>query len=277
MALVEEYFPDARAVELPESVRQMTPPHIEQAGYQQPAEVSSGQISSGGRDDAKHASSQQSAEAASALADSTQHSTQPSSTDSMTESAESIPSGPPPSRDEMTVAWGNEIFDSLSPPLKRRFSVARFLESQDDAVLLAMPAAAVASITAEQHQEVEAKLAEHFGYRVAVLLAEDDHSTPAPPDPEMLISRDVSDVPPDTPTDKIFTDGIETANETSATTGSTNRVESTNGVGTANETDSVEDRLRKAISHDAAMAIEAEALEAPQEVNPNIPQDSLFA
>ena len=272
MALVEEYFPDARAVELPESVRQMTPKTEKQA------------------------SSQQSAEAASASADSTQH----SSTDSMTENAESISSGPPPSRDEITVAWGNEIFDALSPPLKRRFSVARFLESQDDAVLLAMPAAAVASITAEQHQEVEAKLAEHFGYRVAVLLAEDDHSTPAPPDPEMLISRDVSDVPPDTPTDKIFTDGIETANETSATTGSTNRVESTNGVGTtdetdsfeannitlsgsagltvatANETDSVEDRLRKAISHDAAMAIEAEALEAPQEVNPNIPQDSLF-
>ena len=272
MALVEEYFPDARAVELPESVGQMTSPNAE------------------------HASAQQSAEAAPASADSTQ----PNSTDSMTESAESIPSGPPPSRDEMTVAWGNEIFDSLSPPLKRRFSVARFLESQNDAVRLAMPAAAIASITAEQHQEVEAKLAEHFGYRVAVLLAEDDHSTPAPPDPEMLISRDVSDVPPDTPTDKIFTDGIETANETSATTGSTNRVESTNGVGTTDETDSfeannitlsgsagltvatadeidsVEDKLLKAISHDAAMAIEAEALEAPQEVNPNIPQDSLF-
>ena len=194
----------------------------------------------------------------------------------MTESAESIPAGPLPSRDEMTVAWGNEIFDSLSPPLKRRFSVARFLESQDDAVRLAMPAAAVASITAEQHQEVEARLAEHFGYRVAVLLAEDDRSTPAPPDPEMLISRDASNVSPDTTTDKIFTDGTETANENSATSRTSNRAETTNGVATADETDSVEGRLRKAISHDAAMAIEAETLEAPQEVNPNIPQDSLF-
>ena len=276
MALVEEYFPDARAVELPESVGQMTSPDIEQAGYQQPVEVSSGQISSGGRDDAKQASAQQPSEAASASADSTQYNAQPNSTDSMTESAESIPAGPLPSRDEMTVAWGNEIFDSLSPPLKRRFSVARFLESQDDAVRLAMPAAAVSSITAEQYQEVETRLAEHFGYRVAVLLAEDDCSTPAPPDPEMLISRDVSDVPLDTPTDKIFTDGTETSNETSATSGSTSRVESTNGAATADETDSVEDRLRKAISHDAAMSIEAEALEAPQEVNPNIPQDSLF-
>ena len=248
MALVEEYFPDARAVELPESVRQMTPKTE------------------------KHASAQQSAEAASALADSTQHSTQPNSTDSMTESAESIPAGPLPSRDEMTVAWGNEIFDSLSPPLKRRFSVARFLESQNDAVRLAMPAAAIASITAEQHQEVEARLAEHFGYRVVVLLAEDDRSTPAPPDPEALISGDASDVSPNTPADRIFADGTETANETSTTS----RVESTNGTATADETDSVEDRLRKAISHDAAMSIEAEALEAPQEVNPNIPQDSLF-
>ena len=219
---------------------------------------------------AEHASAQQSAEAASA------DSTQPNSTDSMTESAESIPSGPPPSRDEITVAWGNEIFDSLSPPLKRRFSVARFLESQDDAVRLAMPAAAVSSITAEQHQEVEARLAEHFGYRVAVLLAEDDHSTPAPPDPEMLISKNVANVSSDIPDDRIFADGAETANETSATSRTSNRAETTNGAATADETDSVEDRLRKAISHDAAMAIEAEALEAPQEVNPNIPQDSLF-
>ena len=277
MALVEEYFPDARAVELPESVRQMTPPDTEQAGYQQPAEVSSGQISSSGWDDAKQASSQQPAESASASADSTQHSTQPSSTDRTTESAESIPSGPPPSRDEMTVAWGNEIFDSLSPPLKRRFSVARFLESQDDAVRLAMPAAAVASITAEQHQEVESRLAEHFGYRVAVLLAEDDRSSPAPPDPEVLISRSAPDISPDIPDDRIFANGAEAANETSATSGSTSRVESTNGVGAANETDSDEDKLLKAISHDAAMTIEAEALEAPKEVNPNIPQDSLFA
>lgn len=252
MALVEEYFPDAKAVELPESVGQMTSPNAEQASAQQPSE------------------------AASASADSTQYNAQPNSTDSMTESAESIPAGPLPSRDEMTVAWGNEIFDSLSPPLKRRFSVARFLESQDDAVRLAMPAAAVASITAEQHQEVEARLAEHFGYRVAVLLAEDDRSTPAPPDPEMLISRDASNVSPDTTTDKIFTDGTETANENSATSRTSNRAETTNGVATADETDSVEGRLRKAISHDAAMAIEAETLEAPQEVNPNIPQDSLF-
>ena len=261
MALVEEYFPDAKAVELPESVRKMTP------------------------QTAKQTSSQQSTASDSAS------STQPSDTDSTAESTASIPSEPPPSRDEVTVAWGNEIFNSLSPPLKRRFSIARFLESQDNAVLLAMPAAAVASITAEQHQEVEAKLAEHFGYRVAVLLAEDDRSTPAPPDPEKLISRDVPSVSPDTPADKIFAsvaeaaskteaaDATEAAEETatpSTTSRTTDRTESANGTGTADETDSAEDKLLKAISHDAAMVIEAEALEAPQEVVPNIPQDSLF-
>ena len=251
MALVEEYFPDAKAVELPESVRQMTP------------------------QTAKQTSSQQSTASDSAS------STQPSDTDSTAESTASIPSEPPPSRDEVTVAWGNEIFNSLSPPLKRRFSIARFLESQDNAVRLAMPAAAVASVTAEQHQEVEAKLAEHFGYRVAVLLAEDDRSTPAPPDPEMLISRDTSIVSPDTPADKIFANGAEAANETeaaekTATPSTTSRTESANGSDAADETDSAEDKLLKAISHDAAMVIEAEALEAPQEVVPNIPQDSLF-
>ena len=281
MALVEEYFPDAKAVELPESVRQMTPPDAEQAGYQQP--VTSGQISSSGRDDAKQASAQQPAASDSAS------STQSSSIDSTTESTESIPAGPLPSRDEVTVAWGNEIFNSLSPPLKRRFSIARFLESQDNAVLLAMPAAAVASITAEQHQEVEAKLAEHFGYRVAVLLAEDDRSTPAPPDPEMLISRDTSIVSPDIPADKIFTSVAEAASKTEAadateadeetatpSSSTASRTESANGSDAADETDSAEDKLLKAISHDAAMVIEAEALEAPQEVVPNIPQDSLF-
>ena len=246
MALVEEYFPDAKAVELPESVRQMTPQTPKQTASQQ----------------------------SSASADSPQ----PSSTESTTESTESIPAGPPPSRDEVTVAWGNEIFNSLSPPLKRRFSIARFLESQDNAVRLAMPAAAVASITAEQHQEIEAKLAEHFGYRVAVLLAEDDRSTPAPPDPEALISKDKSDIPPDTTADKIFSTGAETANETEAAekTATPSRTESANGASAADETDSAEDKLLKAISHDAAMVIEAEALEAPQEVVPNIPQDSLF-
>ena len=260
MALVEEYFPDAKAVELPESVRQMTPQTPKQTASQQ----------------------------SSASADSPQ----PSSTESTTESTESIPSGPLPSRDEVTVAWGNEIFNALSPPLKRRFSIARFLESQDNAVRLAMPAAAVGSITAEQHQEVEAKLAEHFGYRVAVLLAEDDRSTPAPPDPEMLISKDAPSVSPDTPADKIFANGAEAADKTEAadsteaanetrtpsrtSSRTTDRTESANGTGTADETDSAEDKLLKAISHDAAMVIEAEALEAPQEVVPNIPQDSLF-
>ena len=255
MALVEEYFPDAKAVELPESVRQMTPQTAKQTSSQQP----------------------------SASADSTQ----PSSTESTTESTESIPAGPLPSRDEVTVAWGNEIFNSLSPPAKRRFSIARFLESQDNAVRLAMPAAAVASVTAEQHQEVEAKLAEHFGYRVAVLLAEDDRSTPAPPDPEKLISRDVPSVSPDTPADKIFASVAEAASKTeaaneteaaekTATPSTTSRTESANGSDAADETDSAEDKLLKAISHDAAMVIEAEALEAPQEVVPNIPQDSLF-
>ena len=251
MALVEEYFPDAKAVELPESVRQMTP------------------------ETAKQTSSQQS----SASADSTQ----PSSIDRTTGSAESIPSGPLPSRDEMTVAWGNEIFNSLSPPLKRRFSIARFLESQDNAVRLAIPAAAVASITAEQHQEVEAKLAEHFGYRVAVLLAEDDRSNPAPPDAEVLISKDASDISSDIPADRIFAneaevaDATEAAEETATPSSRTaDRTESANGTGAADETESGEDKLLKAISHDAAMVIEAEALEAPQEVVPNIPQDSLF-
>ena len=253
MALVEEYFPEAKAVELPESVRQMTPQTVKQA------------------------SSQQSTEFASDSADSRQ----PSGTHSTAESIESIPYEPPPSRDEVTVAWGNEIFNALSPPAKRRFSIARFLESQDNTVRLAMPAAAVASVTAEQHQEVEAKLAEHFGYRVAVLLAEDDRSTPAPPDPEMLISRDTSIVSPDTPADKIFANGAEAANETeaaekTATPSTTSRTESANGSDAADETDSAEDKLLKAISHDAAMVIEAEALEAPQEVVPNIPQDSLF-
>ena len=270
MALVEEYFPDAKAVELPESVRQMTPQTAKQTSSQQP--VNSGQIRSSRRDDAEQASAQQPARAASASADSPQ----PSGTDSTTESTESIPSGPLPSRDEVTVAWGNEIFNSLSPPLKRRFSIARFLESQDNAVLLAMPAAAVASITAEQHQEVEAKLAEHFGYRVAVLLAEDDRSTPAPPDPEALISKDASDISPDIPADRIFSTGAETANETSATSRTSSRTESANGTNAADETETAEDKLLKAISHDAAMAIEAEALETPQEVVPNIPQDSLF-
>ena len=274
MALVEEYFPDAKAVELPESVRQMTPPDAEQAGYQQP--VTSGQISSSGRDDAKQASAQQPARAASASAGSIH----PSSTVSTTENTESIPAGPLPTRDEVTVAWGNEIFGALSPPLKRRFSIARFLESQDNAVRLAMPAAAVASITAEQHQEIEAKLAEHFGYRVAVLLAEDDRSTPAPPDSEALISKDASDISLDTSADKIFAneaEATEAAEETATPSSSTaSRTESANGTGAAGETDSAEDKLLKAISHDAAMVIEAEALEAPQEVVPNIPQDSLF-
>ena len=250
MSLVEEYFPDAKAVELPESMRQMAPTDAEQPSSQQSA-----------RDD-------------SALADSTQ----PSGPENTTETTESIPSGPPPSRDEMTVAWGNEIFDSMSPPLKRRFSVARFLESQGGAVRLAMSAAAVSSITAEQHQEVEARLAEHFGYRVAVHLTEDDHSTPAPPDPEVLISKNAANVSTGIAEDSIFANGAETTDraETANGTSAASRAESVNGVDTASEANSAEDRLRKALSHDAAMTIEAEALEAPKEIPPNIPQDALF-
>ena len=236
MALVKEYFPEARAVEPPEA---MTAKTAMPRKSQRPADTS--------------------VKSAPAI---------------------STPAGPLPSRDEMTVAWGNEIFGALSPPLKRRFSVARFLESQGDAVRLAMSAAAISSVTAEQHQEVEARLAEHFGYRVAVLLAEDDHSTPAPPDPEALISKNAANVSTGIVEDSIFANGAETTSETETAneTSADSSAESVNGVGAASEANSAEDRLRKAISHDARVEKEARELEAReyQEDTPDIPQDALF-
>ena len=231
MARVKEYFPDARAVEIPESVKQKSTSHTAPQTSKQHSPQQS--VAPSPTDNANHSPTDPSST----------DSTDPSSTDSnQLSGADDLPKadGTPviPSRDEITVAWGNEIFDNLSLSTKRRFSVSRFLTSQDDAVRLALPAASVRSVAPEQHQEIEAKLAEYFNCQIAVHLLEDDGSAPTPPDPEMLISKDIADT----------------------------------------ATQSVEEKLREALSHDATVALEAQDIEAreAQENNPNIPQDSLF-
>ena len=72
-------------------------------------------------------------------------------------------SGDLPSRDELTLAWGDSILSALPARAKAFFGGGRFVEVTDGAAVFALPNAPHAERCEASRPDVEAALAAHFG------------------------------------------------------------------------------------------------------------------
>jgi DNA polymerase-3 subunit gamma/tau len=95
-----------------------------------------------------------------------------------TSTATAVATGELPTRDALTLAWGDTVFGSLPQKAKVRFGAGRWLDV-DDAAVFALPNAIHQSRCEDCRGDVEAALAAHFGHPVPVRLVVDD----APPEP----------------------------------------------------------------------------------------------
>jgi hypothetical protein len=77
-------------------------------------------------------------------------------------------------RDSLTEAWGDGILRALPARAKALYSAGRFVAVDDAGAHFALPNAAHRDRCAELVPTVEAKLAEHFGTPVTLVLDVDD-------------------------------------------------------------------------------------------------------
>ena len=85
-----------------------------------------------------------------------------------------------PSRDELTMAWGDSVLDKLSRPAKLYMANGRFVEGSGGAAIFALPDAGLLSRAHTYLNEAESALGSHFGQRVPLQLVLDKGATAAP-------------------------------------------------------------------------------------------------
>ncbi len=83
-----------------------------------------------------------------------------------------------PSRDELTLVWGDEILPGLSQRIRSRWAPGRFLSVDGDGARYGLPNQITCDRCAEHVGEVEGALVAHFGVAVPVMLVVDDQSSP---------------------------------------------------------------------------------------------------
>ncbi len=87
------------------------------------------------------------------------------------------PGGAVPSREDLTVAWGDRILPGLRPAVKVYVASGRFLPSEDGTAVYAVPDRGLLARAETSRGDVEAALAAHFGRPVPLRLVLDDGST----------------------------------------------------------------------------------------------------
>jgi DNA polymerase-3 subunit gamma/tau len=106
---------------------------------------------------------------------------------------------PLPTRDELTLAWGDSVLADLSPRAKSRFRVGRFVAAEGGAATFALPNSIHRDRCEEVRVEVEGALAAHFGRPVPLrLITEEQAPSPAvplPPEEESIDLEDLQDAP----------------------------------------------------------------------------------
>ncbi|MDP7118319.1 MAG: DNA polymerase III subunit gamma/tau [Acidimicrobiales bacterium] len=119
-----------------------------------------------------------------------------------------------PTRDDLVLAWGEDLMDMLPKKARARFSAARFVAVQDGSAVMALPNEPHRRRCAELVAEVESALAARFGVPVPVTLTVDDTQVPpgrraSPAKPVSGGSADVSDeaIDPDELVDADESDG----------------------------------------------------------------------
>jgi DNA polymerase-3 subunit gamma/tau len=106
---------------------------------------------------------------------------------------------PLPSRDELTLAWGDRVITALSPKARSRFLGGRFVTTEGGAAVFALPNTFHRDRCEEVRPEVERALAAAFGRPVPLrLITEDQAPSPAvapPPEEESIDLEDLQDAP----------------------------------------------------------------------------------
>jgi len=95
-----------------------------------------------------------------------------------------------PTRDELTVAWGDHVYPSLAGPARTRFGAGRFVSADVDAAVFALPNAVHRDRCEERRADVEAALAAHFGRPVPLRLVVEEQALPGFGAPEVPEARD---------------------------------------------------------------------------------------
>jgi DNA polymerase-3 subunit gamma/tau len=91
-----------------------------------------------------------------------------------------VASGDMPTRDDLTLAWGDVLLGKIPRAAKARYSAGRFVEVSDEGAVFAVPNAPHLEKCEEYRADVESVLTEHFGRRVPLLLTVDT-DVAAPP------------------------------------------------------------------------------------------------
>ena len=113
-----------------------------------------------------------------------------------------------PTRDELTLAWGDAVLPSLRPKVKALYSSGRFTAVDGDTALFSLPNEPTRVKGEELRPQVEKALSEHFGHPVAVRLvvggeeagtgAGSDPADPAGADDDVGPVHELEDAPSDT-------------------------------------------------------------------------------
>ena len=82
-----------------------------------------------------------------------------------------------PSREELVMAWGDDLMDRLSRKARARFSAARFIDVQDGTAVMALPNEPHLRRCEDLRGELENVLAARFGGSLPVRLVVDDGSS----------------------------------------------------------------------------------------------------
>ena len=86
-----------------------------------------------------------------------------------------------PTRDQLTLAWGDTILARLPGPARARFAAGRFVDIDDGYAVFALPNAIHTSRCEEYRAHVEEALAAHFGRPVPLRLTVDGGAPPPEP------------------------------------------------------------------------------------------------
>ncbi|MEO7556796.1 MAG: DNA polymerase III subunit gamma/tau, partial [Acidimicrobiales bacterium] len=97
--------------------------------------------------------------------------------------ARSAPSGAVPTRDELTLAWGDEILGQLPRVARARYAMGRFLSVEGAVASYGLPNEGHVAKCEELRPAVELALSERFGTPLGLRLVIDQTDRAAPPTP----------------------------------------------------------------------------------------------
>ena len=113
-----------------------------------------------------------------------------------------------PSRDQLTLAWADEILVKLRPIVRAVYGAGRFVEGSEGAIAFAVPNEPHRRRCDEHRADVERAIAAHFGTPVRLALVVDGGTPgaapsapgarPAPPPDEDVDLSELVDAPKET-------------------------------------------------------------------------------